>query len=452
MTPPTRSPCSRVLYVFNCHILLLFHVCCVFAGATHQQQPQPPSRWSVSSDAKRRLRYFQLQTSKSCCFSKSPSQRFFRRSFIASPKTAVQISASQPITATSLFFQRRWKIKRSFLHSECSSIPLSHYDAPAASSFDCHFYCLSRQMSGRRGGGALTSAMSAFATTEESSASSSVESNGKNLQEVGCNNNNNNSDDDNTDGHTQNKLVLIHTYNCTTASLMGLGMPPRQFATWVQYYLSNSSNDTLSSRTKSASSSATIEDIMNNVSTNEVHWENDWENHVNTLRQYWKDGKLLCEHTNLLNDRGGMSKFKNGKKQQMQQEGTETRGKLNGSDTEEIDDEEEQRMKYDHFRNLLGSYADRLVNIVEDELSDASFLPHSDDDSSNKVWKTRFGLLGWIENEYGAENTRALMASGLLVKSEREQLEVGAFQIHPWIAILRFFILSSSEFEILWSS
>jgi hypothetical protein len=347
----------------------------------------------------------------------------------------VQISsASQPITATSLFFQRRWKLKRSFLHSERSlSIPSSHYTPAVSSNNYWHSYgTSSRQILGRRGGGASTSAMSAaVVTTEESqSASSSVESNDNNVQDVGCNNNDS-SDDDNTDNVTQSKLVLIHTYNCTKASLMGLGIGERQFATWVQYYLSNSSNDTLST-IKSASSSATIEDIMNNISTQEVHWENDWENHVKTLRQYWNDEKLLCEHTNYLTDWSRMGKIKNKKKQQiMKQKRKESNVKSNGSAAEDLEEEEKQ-MKYEHFRKLLMSHANRLVNIVEDELSDASFMPCSDDEGSNKAWNTQNCLLGWIENEYGAEKTRALMANRLLMKSEKEQLEVGAFDMYPF--------------------
>eukprot|EP00985_Skeletonema_marinoi_P022725 scaffold14661_cov207-Skeletonema_marinoi.AAC.2 len=296
----------------------------------------------------------------------------------------------------------------------------------------------------QRGGGATTTT-----TTEESSASSSsIESNNDNILKGGCNNDNNDDkDEDNTDEDERNKLILIHTYNCTTVSLMGLGMPRRQFATWVRYYLSNSSsssssNDILSSTTKTAVAAAEIEEIVSKVSTQQVKWENDWENHVMTLRQYWKDGKLLCEHTNLLNDRGGMSRSKNRKKQEKEQEGKEGSDNMSGSDTEEeIDDEEERQMKYEHFRNILGSYADRLVHIVEDELSDASFIPHDAAEITNVCsssttgvkmmtselllprWNTRLGLRGWIENEYGVENTHALMANELLVKSEREQLE-----------------------------
>ncbi len=299
---------------------------------------------------------------------------------------------------------------------------------------------MSRQLLERRGGGASTSAMSAVVTTEESSASSStdIESNNNDMQEVGCNNNNS-PEDDTEDDDAQNKFILMHTYNCTTASLMGLGMPTRQFATWVRYYLSSSIISNRTSPSSAANASATageIQDIMNDVSTQQVHWENDWENHVMTLRQYWKDGTLLCEHTNLLNDRGGMSRIKQKRKQEMEQGSKAASNQMNGSDAKEMKDEEEQQLKYEHFRNILGSYADRLVNIVEDELSDSSFIHHDDDDKfTNKTetisklmsprW-TRLGLRGWIENEYGVENTRALMASGLLVKSEKEQLEVGA--------------------------
>jgi len=433
----------------------------VFAGATHQQQlhhPQQSSRWSVSSDVTRHHHHHQLQASRHCCFSTSPSLHLlFSRSFIASSNAAVKIGASsQPITATSLFFQRRWKIKqRSFLHHPDgrSSIPSSQY-FPAASSYNSHVGGgISLQQRGG-GGATTTTAMSAVVTTEESSASSSsIESNNDNILKGGCNNDNNDDkDEDNTDEDELSKLILIHTYNCTTVSLMGLGMPRRQFATWVRYYLSNSSssssvNDTLSLTTKTAA--VEIEEIVSNISTQQVNWENDWENHVLTLRQYWKDGKLLCEHTNLLNDRGGMSRSTNRKKQekQQEQEGKERSDNMNGSDTEEeIDDEEERQMKYEHFRNILGSYADRLVNIVEDELSDASFIPHDAAEITNVCssttgvkmiselllprWNTRLGLRGWIENEYGVENTHALMANELLVKSEREQLEVGVFYSH----------------------
>jgi len=211
----------------------------------------------------------------------------------------------------------------------------------------------------------------------------------------------------------------------------------------IQYYLSNS-NDTPSSSPPSSSTTAElateIDEIVSNISTQQVDWENDWENHIVSLRQYWKDGKLLCEHTNLLNDRGGMSRIRNKKIQQKQKKGEQRDKIMNGSDSEEMDDEEEQQMKYEQFRNILGSYADRLVNIVEDELSDANFIPRdvestniSSDDHEAKIiselllprWNTRLALRGWIENEYGAENTRALLANELLVKSEREQLEVG---------------------------
>lgn len=364
----------------------------------------------------------------------------------------MQISASQPITATSLFFHlRRKKTRRSFLHSDGRSSISSHY-TPAGSSYNCHFNGLSRQLFEQRGGGASTTAISAVVTTEESSASSNIDiqTDNNSVEKVGCSNNNiPEDDDDKEDEDTPHKFILIHSYNCTTTSLMGLGMPTRQFATWVRYYLSNSSssrNNTSSSLATSKEATADeIEVIMKNVSTEEVHWENDWENHVMTLRQYWKDGTLLCEHTNLLNDQGGMSRVKQKKKGDMDQESEGAKNQMS-SDAEESKDEEEQQMKYEHFRKILGSYADRLVNIVEDELSDSSFIPHDDDDEfANKTetiselisprW-TRLGLRGWIEDEYGVDNARALLASELLIKSEKEQLEVGALSYLQWIALI----------------
>jgi hypothetical protein len=440
----TRYP--RGAYTLGVLALLFFHVLCALAGTTHHQ-PRLSSRWSVrQGDSSAVTRHdHHLWRSRSCCFSTSSTTSLLIRSFIASPTAVVHnIGASQPITATSLFFQGRWKIKRPPFLLPGRSIPSSQY-APDVSSCNIHVG-ISRQLIQRRGGAAAEIAMSPIATTEES-ASSSIASN-NNIQEGGCNNNN--ADDDDKDEDKQNKLILIHTYNCTTLegvndtiSLMGLGMPKRQFATWVRYYLSNS-NDTPSSSPPSSSTTAElateIDEIVSNISTQQVDWENDWENHIVSLRQYWKDGKLLCEHTNLLNDRGGMSRIRNKKIQQKQKKGEQRDKIMNGSDSEEMDDEEEQQMKYEQFRNILGSYADRLVNIVEDELSDANFIPRdvestniSSDDHEAKIiselllprWNTRLALRGWIENEYGAENTRALLANELLVKSEREQLEVG---------------------------
>lgn len=411
-------------YTLSVLIFLLFHISCALAGTTYQ------------------LRQVDSSSGCCCCFSTSPSSLLpLRRSFLASPSIAVvnNIGASQPITATSLFFRRRWRNKRPPF-----SLPISSLQyAPTVSSCNSNVG-ISRQMMQRRGGGAVVAA--AIATTDES-ASSSIESN--NIQEGGC------SHDDDKD--KQNKMILIHTYNCTTLEgvndtliLMGLGIPKRQFATWVRYYLSNSngapsslptSNLSSLKTTIEAAAAAEIDEIVSNVSTQQVHWENDWEKHVVSLRQYWKDGKLLCEHTNLLNDRGGMSRIKSSKKkQQKEKKKGEQCDKMDGSDTEEIDDEEEQQMKYEQFRNILESYADRLVNIVEDELSDANFISRDvevtiasggDHDVENiselllPKWNTRLGLKGWIENEYGVENTRALLADELLVKSEREQLEVG---------------------------
>ena len=148
-------------------------------------------------------------------------------------------------------------------------------------------------------------------------------------------------------------------------------------------------------------------------------------------------------------------------------------------------------MRTDHFRGVLGSYADWLVNIVEDELSDlhslhlsitsghtnavgsgvsgicpANFgevvgLPNKIEGHSihgmqqqqqhqplltapsslqlqqhqntihpelQPTWITCNGLLGWIETEYGFENTQHLLAASLLARSEKEQLEVRVFQ------------------------
>ena len=301
----------------------------------------------------------------------------------------------------------------------------------------------------RRGGGlnTPTAAISAVVTTSEEETMADVSTHHHEEQKDGCNTNDNNStDNEDDDEENENKMIMIHSYNSTTI-LMGLGMQKSQFATWVQYYLSTSSNEDLLSSSSAAAPTSTaektaaalavvapkVEEIMSKITTQQVHWENDWEEHITTLRQFWNEGKLLVEHTSLLNDRGGMIGIKKRKKKKKNEE---MMGQDDKKVKEEVDDEEEERqIKYDHFKSILGSHADRLVHIVEDELSDESFIPTQDTTSSEEVtnvsessltpkWNTRLGMRGWIETEYGMEKTRALMAEELLVKSEKEQLEV----------------------------
>jgi len=119
---------------------------------------------------------------------------------------------------------------------------------------------------------------------------------------------------------------------------------------------------------------------------------------------------------------------------------------------------EEMKRTSEQFKDVLGvlgSYADRLASIVEDELTDGAHFMGGDcggDSQSNNnndggshhpseerngqtttrggalcaapEWTTENGLRGWIEHGYGADETRSLLADRLLRKSEKEQLKV----------------------------
>lgn len=284
---------------------------------------------------------------------------------------------------------------------------------------------------------------------------------------VGRDNDNVGNDDvESNNGEKKKKrMLLIHTYqpgvsnnstslldsattveasfaNVTIAvdntTLMGLGMCQRQFATWVQYQ----------QQQLFASSPQTISELAQYITTYEVDWENEWEDHIDTIRHLWKEERLVCENTNILSRR---RRSKNAQPTNGEEDGS---GEQVEGATEEDKRVEEVRIKSEQFRDALSSYAERMVSIVEDELSDARYVAEEgsgcsllhghqptnlreviglsatrqqlsvDQMLASPKWMTKEGLQGWIEREYGAESTRALLASSLLVKSEKEQLVV----------------------------
>lgn len=327
----------------------------------------------------------------------------------------------------------------------------------------------------------------------------------QNGENIICNNDNSNNSDDENEEEEKEKPILIHTYNfttptnttppslsldgststsTTTCTLMGVGIAKRQFATWVQYHLSSKNcscsvvnEDDASSATECTNTSTfsgteitaisttapatnkkrmEIDKIMNDTTTERVYWHEDtetckWDDRISTIRTHWKNEHLLCEHTNLLHDgiRFKKKKMKTKKEGDDKNDGNEEDEslRLKKQQQQENEEEEERLVKYEHFKNTLGSYADRLVDMVQDELSDSSFFPpsphnnHHPDEEQDQLhqlqqhddegllqpilrWETQSGLRGWIEKEYGLDNTNALLAETLLVKSEREQIEV----------------------------
>jgi len=285
--------------------------------------------------------------------------------------------------------------------------------------------------------------------------------------------NNANVDDRNEHDHENNELVL-----------MGLGTSQIQFALWVRYHLLSSdvgfdvldaqSDVDRESRTESGQDRERdhLRIITERVTTQSVDWEKEWENHIATLRKFWKEGKLICEQTSLLSGvraRRGERDASSTSSGEEEKEGDANERMQRNGESKHQEEDEMKRFKSDHFRSTLGSYADRLVDIVQDELSDVHFLhpnvlngnandannnlygngnltptkfgqvvgvfgksenhsyPRTSTpivDDSVPMWMRADGLRGWIEARYGVVKTRELMASSLLMRSEEEQLKI----------------------------
>ncbi len=302
-------------------------------------------------------------------------------------------------------------------------------------------------------------------------------------------------------GDGKKKIVAVHTYNhhriehrprdavngtieddvssrSQNLTLMGVGMPPRQFASWVYYYLTHMTIDGEATITPSTSITTTtttpfvlgsvtvkstvttniqqsvieesregLNTILQYVSTQEFDWDNqcqgDKEEEIAKeeettwlkIRQFWNEGKLICEDTHLLSSSRGQREHRRRRRNhRLLVHGCGVDELANSTMVDEVDAEEvqeEQRYEEEKFRNTLNSHAERLVSIVEDELGDASNVARDgiDEESERRIdalhrWTASNRLLGFIENEYGIDKTQRLMADSLLMKSEKEQLEV----------------------------
>ncbi|KAL7534591.1 hypothetical protein ACHAWF_004878, partial [Thalassiosira exigua] len=306
-------------------------------------------------------------------------------------------------------------------------------------------------------------------------------------------------DTDETSAADKEGTILVHTYTTAAANgvaaatataatamrklhdkngrkevtLMGVGVPRRRFAAWVHYYLEHMTNEEggreaakgmrpPSLKVQPDRSSNVLDRILERATTEEIDQEEDWEARLPSVRDCWMDGRLICDHTNLLGSRskpvaGGNSQGEDDPSAELSEEEAAARK-----------DEEEAKMKAEQFRDALGSYADRMAGIVEDESSDAEFSPSPNDraggidqlmpslmnldgfssmvdnfpmlkspsasatataaparsaERAEPRWDTTSGLRGWIEEEYGAEATHKLEADVLLRKSEEVQLQ-----------------------------
>lgn len=195
------------------------------------------------------------------------------------------------------------------------------------------------------------------------------------------------------------------------AMLVGVGMPKNQFAMGVHYYLNTTpTNDTTHSDNLS-NLKEHLPSITNRIQSYSIDFENDWESHRSTLLQLWKEERLFCENTGIFSPKKPLPKK------------SISNGAAGLSDAQR---KEEERIKRENnFRDSLAAYAERMVTIVQDEQSDSYHTgTHEDVQQGVPRWSSSRGLLGWVEQEYGVENTKALMASSLLLKTEKEQLKV----------------------------
>ncbi len=259
-------------------------------------------------------------------------------------------------------------------------------------------------------------------------------------------------------GDSKKKTVAVHTYKhhrvellpgdavdgtlddvhsrSHNLTLMGVGMPPRQFASWVYYYLTHMTIDGEATMTTSTSITTTtstpfalgsvtvkstvttniqqavmevnregLNEILQYVSTQEFDWDNEWEGDKEEeivkeeettwlkIRQFWNEGKLICANTNLVSSsRGGgdRRRRRRNRRRPMHGCGVDELAKstmVDGIDADEV--EEEQRYREEKFRNALGGYAERLVSIVEDELGDASDAAYDGVDEEYDVNKLK---------------------------------------------------------------
>lgn len=262
---------------------------------------------------------------------------------------------------------------------------------------------------------------------------------------------------------------------------IGIDMSRRQFASWAEYYLAHMTSGgevrdrdnvgiamafTAWDSTMREEESTThnfLDKILQHVTTQELDWDvEDGEEHEldkcgnydekakrrleqrETIHRLWKEGKLICEHTNLLSStRRRRRRCNNDGSSNDSDELPPT--VLNNDDdlkVREQEAEEDRRYKLDRFTNVLKSYAERLVSIIEDELRDDvindSCNPDDNGMSSSpslsivsatvktenkkRTISSGGGLYKFISDEYGYENTRLLMARTLLQKSEKEQM------------------------------
>lgn len=202
--------------------------------------------------------------------------------------------------------------------------------------------------------------------------------------------------------------VTIHTYRdpTTNKTWKALNTAKRKFHAYLQYCGVLPSKAT-------AAQIETVQQELVTASHQSIHGDAARREETDRLRAewriLWKEGRLLTDRTELL------AIYPSDKQQEtstMVQSGTN----VNFS----------SKRKRGGFADLLHLYTDRLLAILLDEQEDAilakQYPPAAKDTSGDEGSLTATGLVGWLETNYGKQETDALQCGNFRTLTEKEQL------------------------------
>jgi len=196
-------------------------------------------------------------------------------------------------------------------------------------------------------------------------------------------------------------IVLLYSYTdpATNRTLKGLGMSKNKFFAWVNYTLSTS--DTSDDKTFANFELLDTEVIQ--LSDEGLRSE---------LRTLWKERNLLTKQTEVL------AVYKSDNQED----------KRKGATVDDTQKDADETPKRGGFSDLLVMYAERLAEIIEDEIDDHIEFEkdiHKNGALSSPPAKGGKGILmDWLAQNYGMSKLDQLSPEHMFVRPEEEQFEV----------------------------
>jgi len=214
---------------------------------------------------------------------------------------------------------------------------------------------------------------------------------------------------------TSASTFILHTYTdkATNITLQGLNVPKRKFYAWVDYTLLQMTSKRDSTNIQILKNKPPTLTNINEVTTEKICMDNN-EDMRSHLRKVWRERRLVSERTEMLatyaSDR--MTNFKTTDRNTK----FETSSKTNNGN------------KRGGFSDLLHTYSDRLIAIIEDEqddfdLNQRSELNRENNEPNQSILNSR-ALLNYIQSDYGETETKALLHDELRRTSQEEQFKV----------------------------